>query len=193
LICAASRGRGFEIETDGTEVWKYVNPIGANGVTTQGNNPQNIGVFKLVRYPFDDPVFVGLDLTPGDPVEMFSPPLPVPGGSLTATRVTMDGATIEVEWDVFGCPSWDYNLIYGELQGVSSYTIAGASCGIGLAGSHLWSAVPPSDLYFLIVGSNDFGLYESSWGRDSAGAERFGTKASFQCGTTTKVVSSTCP
>ena len=48
-------------------------------------------------------------------------------------------------------------------------------------------------LFFMIVGEDDLGVYESSWGRDSNATERFGTKASFECGATTKVASSTCP
>lgn len=37
------------------------------------------------------------------------------------------------------------------------------------------------------------GVYDSSWSRDSSGVLRNGTSASFQCNSTTKIVSSTCP
>jgi hypothetical protein len=150
-------------------------------------------VFKIRRYSLDYPGFAGRDLTPGEPVEGFTPPLPVPGGSLIATRTSADGSTLDVEWDAFGCPSFEYNLIYGDLADVSSYTLTGAECGIGVTGGHLWTGVPDSNLFFMIVGTDDIGVYESNWGYNSAGTERFATKASFLCGATTKIVTSVCP
>ncbi len=65
--------------------------------------------------------------------------------------------------------------------------------GIGTSGTHVWNGVPPGSLYFLIVGTDDTGVYESTWGRDSSGNLRNGKTASFQCGATTKIVSSICP
>ena len=193
LICAAAQGRAFEVEPDGDLMWEYINPLGPGGFATQGGNTGNNGVFKVRRYPLDFPGFAGRDLTPGDPLETFSPPYPVPDDFLRVDKVIADGTTLDVEWNAFSCPSSDYNLIYGPLQEVATYEISGAECGVGLSGGFLWSGVPGSDLFFLIVGTDILDIYESSWGRDSDGGERYGTKASFQCGTTTKVVSSTCP
>ena len=138
-----------------------------------------------------DVAFAGRDLTPGDPVELFEPPLPVPTGSLAAARLSED--EIALSWDASSCTSFDYHLLHGALADVASYALSGAECAIGTSGSHVWTGVPAGSLYFLIVGTDDTGVYESGWGRDSAGAPRFGTKASFFCGTTTKVVSSSCP
>ena len=53
--------------------------------------------------------------------------------------------------------------------------------------------VPAGALYFLIVGRDGTGVYESSWGLTSAGAQRGGTHASFQCGATTKILTDICP
>jgi hypothetical protein len=84
-------------------------------------------------------------------------------------------------------------LLFGPLTGVSTYELSGADCNIGTSGTHVWTNASSESLYFLIVGTDDLGVYESSWGRDSAGDLRNGTAASFQCDTTTKVVSGTCP
>ena len=84
-------------------------------------------------------------------------------------------------------------MIYGDLQGVSSYTLDGGICAIGTTGNFVWTAAPATDLFMLIVGTDPSSIYESSWGQDSNGDERSGTKSSFTCGSTTKVISPTCP
>ena len=43
------------------------------------------------------------------------------------------------------------------------------------------------------VGTDGTGVYESSWGVDSAGAERKGTSPSNMCGVTTKDIFEECP
>jgi len=105
----------------------------------------------------------------------------------TATR-TGHGVT----WDATNCTSDDYNLIYGTLADVASRTIQGAECAMGLSGSHAWTGVPAGDLYFLVVGVDDTGVYEGSWGQDSTGDERNATAPSNFCDATNKVVTGTC-
>ena len=193
LICEGSTGHLFEVQPDGTVVWDYVSPVISGNPTDQGQTVQNNAVFKARRYPLDYPGLAGRDLTRGEPVEGFSRPFPVPGRSLLATRASSSGGSIDLEWDAFNCPSFQYNLIYGDLATVSAYALTGAECGIGVTGGHLWNGVPDSDLFFLVVGTDELGVYESSWGRDSADSERSATRASFQCGATTKIATSSCP
>jgi hypothetical protein len=193
LICDGDSGRFFEVKGDGDLVWDYVNPVGRTGVAAQGGSPLGNGVFKVRRYPPDFPGFNGRALEPGDPVELFSRPFPVPGGSLVVTGASPDGADIDLQWDAFGCPSFDYNLIYGDLHQVPTSSPAGAECAIGVSGGYLWTGVPSTDLFFLIVGTDETGVYESSWGTGTDGTERGQTGASFLCGATTKIVTSTCP
>jgi hypothetical protein len=196
LICEGISGHFFEVTESGEVVWDYVNPVGSGGPVPQGDpisEQQNNRVFKIRRYAPDYPAFAGRDLTPGDPIELFTAPLPVPEGMLTASRSSGVEDQIEVAWDASTCTSFDYHLLFGPLASVSAYERSGAECSLGTTGSHTWTDVPPGSLYFLVVGTDDFGVYESSWGRDSSGHERHGTTASFQCGTTTKVISSTCP
>jgi hypothetical protein len=194
LICEALEGRLFEVTEGGEIVWDYVNPVSGSGPVAQGVPvSQEHAVVKIRRYRPDYPGFAGKDLTPGDPVELFNAPLPVPAGSLSASALSAPGDQIQVEWDASTCTSFDYHLLFGPLANVSTYELSGAECNIGTSGTHVWIDGSPGSLYFLIVGTDDTGVYESSWGRDSAGAHRNGTTASFRCGATTKVVSSTCP
>ena len=100
---------------------------------------------------------------------------------------------ILIEWDAASCSSHDYNILWGMLGDVASYDMREAGCSVGLDGSYIWSEVPPEhSIYFLVVGTDDTGVYESSWGRDSAGGERNELSASFECGATTKILSATC-
>jgi hypothetical protein len=193
LICEGSSGHLFEVLQDGEVVWDYVNPVDGNGPLTQGDPASGNTVFKTRRYSSDHPAFAGKDLTPGDPVELFNAPLPVPQGSLAASAQSVAGDQLQLTWDASTCTSFDYHLLFGSLADVSAYELAGARCNIGTAGTHVWTNVPSGSLYFVVVGTDDTGVYESSWGHDSSGNPRNGTGASFQCGTTTKVVSANCP
>lgn len=193
LICEGASGHLLEVRPDGQVEWDYVSPVVSGSPIVQGDPVQSNAVFKARRYPLDHPGLTGRDLTPGEPIEGFNRPFPVPEGTLLASRASTDGTSIDVEWDAFGCPSFEYNLVYGDLATVSSHAVTGADCDIGVGGGHLWTGVPDSDLFFLIVGTDELGVYESSWGHDSAGSERSGTKASFRCDATTKIVTSSCP
>ena len=116
-----------------------------------------------------------------------------PVTSIASARLTDDGSAIVVYRSGPSCPSARSNLLYGDLPAVGSYGLWGAECSIVFLGGHEWLDVPASDLYFLVVGSDDTGVYESSWGLDGAGAERNGTAPSNFCDTTNKVATESCP
>jgi hypothetical protein len=124
-------------------------------------------------------------------------PSPVPTGDgttapLLGNRATVAGDQISLSWDTATCAAVDYNLIYGDLSGVSSHALTGSECSLGTAGSFSWSNVPPGDLFFLVVGTDRTGT-ESSWGTDSLYGERNGEGASGQCSVVAKDASGTCP
>jgi hypothetical protein len=205
LIC---EGRGtttnsaanfFEVTSAGQTVWQYINPVTGSGPVPQGTIPDGgHNTFRILRYPPGFPGFDGEDLTPGDPLETFAAPLPAPGGAgatapLIASRLTPAGDSIRVEWDAASCPATDYNLISGDLADVSTHTILESECGLGTGGTHDWLGVPAGSRYFLIVGIDTTGVYESGWGTDSSGTERNAVTPSKQCGVTYKILSQTCP
>jgi hypothetical protein len=126
-----------------------------------------------------------------------SGPSPAPSGEagtapLLGGRLTPAGDRISLGWDTNSCAASDYNLLYGDLAAVSSYTLSGSECALGRSGSFEWSNVPPGDLFFLVVGTDGDGT-ESSWGRDALYGERNGETASGQCSVVAKDVSGTCP
>jgi hypothetical protein len=198
LICDGPHGTFFEVTPAMDTVWMYVNPISNSGPITQGSPAQDNIVFRAYRYGPDYPAFAGKDLTPGDPLELYTHPIPVPDGEgatdpMTCTRITAGGDRMRIYWDASSCQAEDYNLIFGDLADVSSLTLQGAECGIGVLGSYGWRGVPAGDLFLLLVGVDDTGVYESSWGTDGSGAERNGTAPSNMCGVTTKDATESCP
>src|SRR2546426_6156943 len=111
---------------------------------------------------------------------------------MPAPRNDASGSSLHFFWDVSTCAAANYHLLYGPLSGVSTYAITGAACGLGPGGSYDWTGVPADSLWFVVVGDNGTAT-ESSWGKDSSGAERGGTTASGQCGITSRDNSASCP
>ena len=136
-----------------------------------------------------DDVEIVTDIASACETAPLGPPA-VPGDSLLASRNA--GGGIDLSWDASSCPAAGYDLLYGALADVASYTLAGSVCAIGATGSFDWATVPAGSLYFLIVGNDGAGT-ESSWGRDSGQGERNGLAASGECGTTAKDPTNVCP
>ena len=91
LICDGVHGTIFEVTPTGKTVWKYINPLTGEGPLRQDEpvtlepargayrgaayRPAN-QVYRAYRYAPDYPGLQGLDLTPGEPIELdstFSP------------------------------------------------------------------------------------------------------------------------
>ena len=83
LICDGVHGTLFEVTPAGKIVWKYINPRIGKGPLRQGESvplemvhpdvesPGNL-VYRAHRYAPDYPGLQGLDLTPGEPIELYS-------------------------------------------------------------------------------------------------------------------------
>lgn len=75
LICEANTGTFFEVELDGTMVWKYISPITPVGPIEQGVNPWGNAIFKCEKYTRDYAAFAGITLTAGDAIEINAFPI----------------------------------------------------------------------------------------------------------------------
>jgi hypothetical protein len=113
------------------------------------------------------------------------------GTAMTASRAAPNGSTVSLVWDVGTCVSTDHHVLYGPLSSVATSTVSGASCDLGVTGSATWSAVPPGNLWFVVVGDNN-ATSEGSWGT-TTGGERGGASASGKCGMTARDNAGTCP
>ena len=86
LICDGVHGTLFEVTPAGKTVWKYINPLTGKGPLRQGElvpSKQNESgsrllwanaVYRAYRYAPDYPGLQGLDLTPGEPIELYDTP-----------------------------------------------------------------------------------------------------------------------
>jgi hypothetical protein len=117
-------------------------------------------------------------------------PSPRPAQGLLVPLSDTAAQTLDITWDVSSCVAADYSLLYGSLANVDTYAVLGSECSLGTGGTFSWS-VPSGNLFFLVVGTA--GTVESSWGTNSAGAERLGTTPSGQCGASSKDVAASCP
>lgn len=71
LICEGATGRFFEVTYETQEtVWKYICPVNIDGIMHQGDEAVNIQAFRVYRYSPDYPAFDGLELEPGEPIEI---------------------------------------------------------------------------------------------------------------------------
>ena len=137
----------------------------------------------------------------------FAPP---PTANLTVAKLLPgfpDGSRLALAWEDGACMGGgQYHLVYGYGAGLpdapgGSYVLSPAGLGqCAIPGpSKVWTGVPnpASDeqrlLWFLVLA--DDGVRESSWGKDSTGAERKGPGvggASGQCNIVFKDLSSAC-
>jgi hypothetical protein len=141
----------------------------------------------------------GCETADSDCVAVTTPavgPPPVPDGTfgspLLVAKKDDVGTAVRVTWDAASCPPPGRQLLYGLLSGVSEPAPDGAQCNLSFSGIYNWFAMPPGDVWFLVV-SNDGSSTEGSWGRRSDGSERGGTTPSAFCGMTTHESTATCP
>ncbi|PPK96663.1 putative secreted protein (Por secretion system target) [Nonlabens xylanidelens] len=69
LICSGPTGEFIEVDTNGSEVWRYINPINGSGVINQGITPTQNAVFRATFYPDSYSAFNGRILTPAGTIE----------------------------------------------------------------------------------------------------------------------------
>jgi hypothetical protein len=74
LVCSGANGIFFEVSPNTNIVWYYINPVTADGPLIQGDSTSTVKnmVFKIRRYAPDYVGLAGHDLTPGDPIEIYS-------------------------------------------------------------------------------------------------------------------------
>jgi len=70
MICNGTGGLFFEVDTGGTTVWRYKNPVNLAGPATQGTTIYNNNVFRVSFYDESYAGFAGHTLVPGDPIEI---------------------------------------------------------------------------------------------------------------------------
>jgi len=70
LICDAIPGRFIEIDSLGNNLWEYVNPVGANGIVSQGDQPFQNTCFRVTFISSQYSGLAGQTLIPGGTIEL---------------------------------------------------------------------------------------------------------------------------
>ncbi|RMG42879.1 MAG: hypothetical protein D6718_13255, partial [Acidobacteria bacterium] len=121
-----------------------------------------------------------------------SPPPPTPDGhTVPGSQVMVSragGSDLTITWGTENCLPPDNHLVWFDLGGIASYTVADETCSIGVSGS--WTGPSPAGNVGVIVVSDDGNGLEGSHGVTSGGAER--PSASSICATR-KDTSGSCP
>lgn len=154
LLCNAPNGYFTEITPNGTEVWKYVNPVHSFGIWNQGDTPAQNVAFRCTFYPSDFEGFSGVDLTPGDIIENTN------AVSAACELVLGDEEfTSEGEMVVFPNPASDYifikNIVDSTNTSIILYSQSGQEAYRGEALGRTEAVLPVSGLaagiYYLKV------------------------------------------
>lgn len=121
LICDGDSGYFFEIDSNDTIVWEYVNPDATSGILAQGDIPSANFTFRAKKFPLNYPAFIGRDLTPGDTIEL-NPDLS--GCNLLSTS---EYTIAEANVKLFPNPVINYLTIDSELKinSIEVYTVFG--------------------------------------------------------------------
>ena len=69
LLCNGPSGTFAEVNSNGTTLWKYINPVAQSGIMSQGTTPTQNLVFRCSFYANDYSGFVGHTLTSGSTIE----------------------------------------------------------------------------------------------------------------------------
>ncbi|MEI6914242.1 MAG: aryl-sulfate sulfotransferase, partial [Armatimonadota bacterium] len=130
LMCDGVHGVLTEVTPAGETVWQYVNPEINTGILYQGDiSPLDIrkhnynAVFKVERYASDFAGFIGRDLTPGGPLELYRDWIEIknPGSSavdMSGMYLTNDLST-PTKWQVptgVSIPAGGYLIFWADGQ-----------------------------------------------------------------------------
>ncbi|MBL7847061.1 MAG: aryl-sulfate sulfotransferase [Cyclobacteriaceae bacterium] len=74
FIGSAAQGIATEVTPTNQVIWKYKSPVTVNGIVGRTDPTTNAAytprpVFRMIKYPYNYPAFIGRTLTPQEPVE----------------------------------------------------------------------------------------------------------------------------
>jgi len=158
LLNVGSRGIIFEIDANRDKVWEYIIPLFGDTPGTQGQNISSNSNFRAYKYAPNFSGFAGLDLTPGETIEIGENPL-------ACTFLTSIENEALVEMDIHYQPSSGTIQIHNPQRQQADFSL------VDLMGRQLLN-VPINDLmhtvevpthstgiYFIHIKTADGGIY----------------------------------
>ena len=70
IICEATSGNFFEIDSNKNTVWQYINPVGSTGAIAQGTTSTTLGCFRCTLFEPNFAGFTGHSLIASKPIEI---------------------------------------------------------------------------------------------------------------------------
>ncbi len=149
-ITLADQGIIIEVDSTGSEVWKYVVPVTAGGILAQGSQPTGNAIFKARFYTYSYGAFKGRDLTPGGPIELG----PVNYDcmlNLTIQAVAQPPQRPDNQVFVYPNPASDHFTVSdpGRVTGLALYNSLGERVAVADNSGQVNTAALPSGVYYL--------------------------------------------
>lgn len=197
-------GRYFNVSGAGTirtgenlAAGTYRNDSGRHGdYFAVGIDPSDPNRYWMIAQYMGSSTFAGNARLASVRFEDLPPPQslpPVPDGKIVAGSLLRvapaAGGAVTVTWDPARCPAPGNHLVWFDLGGMASYTVAAVTCGAGQTGS--WTGTPPGGSVGVVAVSDDNAATEGSHGYDSLGRERPSSVTA--CGITQKLPGGPCP
>jgi hypothetical protein len=126
IICEGDSGHFFEVASDTSVVWGYIDPVVSTGPLNQGDSipAGRNSAFRVRRYLADYPGLAGRDLTPGYPIERYvSPPLGIAAASERLRHAATTLAALPNP--ARGRVSLRYEMRHGGRVSLAVYNLAG--------------------------------------------------------------------
>ncbi len=119
LINSGSPGDIFEIDANKEKVWHYVIPLFGDTPLPQGNDANNNSTFRAYKFPKDFKGFEGIDISPGEPIEIN--PLPCDVFSSVENKMYADKISVFLKQGRL-----EISNVLGESLALSIYDMNGA-------------------------------------------------------------------
>lgn len=101
VFCNGPAGEFWEIGTNDSFVWHYINPVNSTGTNTQGTVVSNNGTFRCTRYATTYSGLAGQTLTPGAEIELN----PLPFNCTIYPETGVDEAAVLPSFEIFPNPA----------------------------------------------------------------------------------------
>ncbi len=95
IICEATSGNFFEIDSNKNTVWQYINPVGSSGPIAQGTNSTTLGCFRCTLFEPSFSGFTGHSMTASQAIEL-NPLSPGICDTLNSAITSMPKTTFEI-------------------------------------------------------------------------------------------------
>jgi len=146
LICDGPAGNFFEVNSTGSTLWKYINPVNVSGVMSQGTVPFQNVAFRCTFYPDYYSAFTGQNLVPGTTIEDSNPV-----SEICTLTVGLNESTANKSFQSYPNPASGYLTI----SGLSGMTTIYNSLGIEMWSGELLTTETidvssfPNGVYFI--------------------------------------------